>query len=78
MVRAQLESVLAGYGVARMNATHTVFDPSIHEAVSVHPVRNAAQHGIVVDEVEPGYLFGNRLLRPAKVVVGRLSDGRST
>ncbi len=71
LVRAQLESVLRGYGVVRIDASGAVFDPTIHEAVSAAPVGNSAQHGLVLEEVEPGYLFGGRLLRPAKVVVGR-------
>ncbi|MEO8704210.1 MAG: nucleotide exchange factor GrpE [Kofleriaceae bacterium] len=71
LVRAQLESVLRGYGVTRIDAS-TAFDPSVHEAVSVAPVSDSAQNGMVLEELEPGYRFGDRLLRPAKVVVGRL------
>jgi len=36
------------------------------------PVSHPAAHGVVIDQIEPGYRFGDRLLRPAKVVVGRL------
>lgn len=72
LVRTQLESVLRGYGVARIDASDTAFDPGVHEAVSVVPVSAPAQHGLVLEQVEPGYRFGDRLLRPAKVVVGRL------
>ncbi|MEO8700842.1 MAG: nucleotide exchange factor GrpE [Kofleriaceae bacterium] len=78
LVRAQLESVLRGYGVVRINASDMVFDPAVHEAVSTVPVSNSTQHGMVIEEVEPGYLFGDRLLRPAKVVVGRLIEARAT
>lgn len=74
LVRAQLEAVLRGYGVVRIDAANTAFDPAIHEAVSTIPVSNAAQHGMVLDEIDPGYSFGDRLLRPAKVVVGRLIE----
>ena len=76
LVRAQLETVLRGYGVARIDAAGTAFDPSIHEAVSAVPVNSSAQHGMVLEELEPGYRFGGRLLRPAKVVVGRLIAAR--
>ncbi len=72
LVRAQLEGVLRGYGVTRIDAAGTAFDPSVHEAVSAVPVNSSAQHGMVLDELEPGYRAGGRLLRPAKVVVGRL------
>jgi molecular chaperone GrpE len=71
LVRAQLESVLRGYGVERIDAIGTRFDPAVHDAISVVPVRDPASHAIVLEQLEPGYRFGDRLLRPAKVVVGR-------
>jgi molecular chaperone GrpE (heat shock protein) len=71
LVRAQLESVLRGYGVERIDAIGTRFDPNVHDAITVAPVRDPAHHAIVLEEAEPGYRFGDRLLRPAKVVVGR-------
>ena len=69
-VRSQFERVLAGYGVERIDALGTRFDPSVHDAIGVTPVASMANHGIVLDQVHPGYRFGERLLRPARVVVG--------
>ncbi len=72
LVRSQLENVLRGYGLERVNAARgDRFEPQRHEAVSVAPVYEPAHHGLILDQVEPGYQFGDRLLRPAKVVVGR-------
>lgn len=72
MVRSQLESVLKGYGLTRIDAPRGVrFDPARHDAISVAPVYEPAHHGLVLEQVEPGYAMGERLLRPAKVVVGR-------
>jgi molecular chaperone GrpE (heat shock protein) len=34
-------------------------------------VHHPSAHNVVVEQIEPGYRFGDRLLRPAKVVVGR-------
>ena len=73
LVRQQLEGVLRGYGVERIDALDQHFDPAIHEAVGVAPVRDARHHGVVVDQAEPGYRFGDRLLRPARVTVGKLA-----
>ncbi|MEO8699575.1 MAG: nucleotide exchange factor GrpE [Kofleriaceae bacterium] len=72
LVRAQLDGVLASYGVERIDATRSHFDPRLHEAVGVVAVGDPAWHSRVIEQVEPGYRFGDRLLRPAKVVVGRL------
>lgn len=69
MVRAQLEQVLARYGVERMEAFGQPFDPGLHEAIATRTVPEA-QAGQVVDQAEPGYRFAGKVLRPAKVVVG--------
>jgi molecular chaperone GrpE (heat shock protein) len=70
LVKRQLEAVLASYGVARFDATGTAFDPQLHDAITTLPVTDPEQHRKVVDQIEPGYRFGDALLRPAKVVVG--------
>lgn len=71
LVRSQFQSVLEKFGVERVDATHRRFDPAEHEAVSTVTVARPAAHGLVVDQLAPGYRFGDRLLRPAKVIVGR-------
>lgn len=70
-VRSQFANVLRGYGVERIDARHEPFDPRVHDAVGTVPVSHPSAHDVVIDQVEAGYRFGNRLLRPAKVVVGR-------
>jgi molecular chaperone GrpE len=72
MVRHQLEGVLRGYGVERIEAVGQRFDPAIHEAIGMVPVGEPQRHGVVVHQAEPGYRFAGRLLRPAKVSVGKL------
>jgi molecular chaperone GrpE (heat shock protein) len=71
MVRHQLEGVLRGYGVERVDAADQRFDPGLHEAIGVTPVSDPRRHGAVIHQAEPGYRFGGRLLRPAKVNVGK-------
>lgn len=73
LVRHQLEGVLRGYGVERVDAVGQRFDPSLHEAIGVTAVGDPARHGVVVHQAEPGYRFAGRLLRPAKVSVGKLA-----
>lgn len=70
-VRSQFEKVLSRYGVERIQAKNQRFDPRIHDAISIVPIDQPIGHDVVIDELEPGYRFGDRLLRPAKVVVGR-------
>ncbi|MEO8554526.1 MAG: nucleotide exchange factor GrpE [Kofleriaceae bacterium] len=73
LVKNQLEGVLRGYGVTRIDALALPFDPAIHEAITTLPVLTADAHNLVVDQIAPGYRYGAGLLRPAKVVVGKLS-----
>jgi molecular chaperone GrpE len=73
LVRTQLEGVMKGYGVERIDALAQRFDPTIHEAVTTLPVLTADAHDLVVDQIAPGYRYGAGLLRPAQVVVGKLS-----
>jgi molecular chaperone GrpE (heat shock protein) len=71
MVRAQLEGVLAKYGVETIDATGKRFDPTLHEAIGLTPVADPLANGVVMVQHQPGYQFGGRLLRPAKVLVGK-------
>ena len=74
MVRQQLEGVLRGYGVERIDALGERFDPAIHEAIGMIAVDDPRRHGAVVQQAEPGYRLAGRLLRPAKVSVGKLVE----
>jgi len=63
-----LDSVLERHGVTRLEARGVPFDPRRHEAVAVidDPTREA---GEIIDVAEEGYMIGDRLLRPARVLV---------
>jgi len=70
LTRMQLEKVLAKAGVTRMKVEEgQAFDPTYHEAVEVRFA--GLEEPIVADVVEPGYLYENDLLRPARVVVAK-------
>jgi molecular chaperone GrpE len=71
LVRNQFLGVLLRFGVQRLETKHQRFDPKLHEAISMVPVSHPSAHSVVVDQLEPGYMFGEKLLRPAKVIVGR-------
>lgn len=71
LVRRQIGGVLEGYGVHRIDAHGQHFDPSLHEAISMVAVDDPRHDRIVIEQLEPGYAMNDRLLRPAKVVVGR-------
>jgi molecular chaperone GrpE len=70
MVLRQLKEALGKVGVREVQTQGLPFDPTRHEAVDIVSVP-ASDDGLVMDEVQHGYLLHERLLRPAKVVVGR-------
>lgn len=70
LVRDQFLAKLDGFGVRRIDARGTPFDPQRHEAVSVAPVDNPDEAGLVVAVVKEGYAIGDEVVRPAGVVVG--------
>jgi molecular chaperone GrpE len=68
MVHSQLLGVLRNHGVTRIEAQGKPFDPHLHQAVMQQP---SAEHPpqTVLQVLEQGYLFHERVLRPASVVV---------
>ncbi len=72
-VARSFEQALVSVGVEPVAAVGVDFDPEIHEAVDMAPV-DAEQDGKVTSEYQRGYRFGDRLLRAARVQVGKSSE----
>lgn len=70
MVLRQLKEALGKVGVREIPTQGLAFDPTRHEAVDIVSVPTS-DDGLIVEEAQRGYLLHERLLRPAKVVVGR-------
>jgi molecular chaperone GrpE len=64
------EQALISVGVESVPGVGAKFDPELHEAVDMKPV-DPEQDGIVTAEYSKGYRLGDRLLRPARVQVGK-------
>jgi molecular chaperone GrpE len=73
---ASFESALAAAGVEPIEAVGEPFDPELHEAIETAEV-SAEDEGKVLSEHARGYRIGERLLRPARVKVGRYSQKAS-
>ncbi len=65
------EQALMSVGVTAIPSIGEVFDPELHEAVDMAPA-DAENDGKITAEYSRGYKFGDRLLRPARVQVGRV------
>lgn len=64
-------SVLKNKGLKAMDSQGMDFDADRHEALTEIPAPNDKLKGKVVDEIEKGYLLNDRIIRYAKVVVGK-------
>ena len=69
-LREQAESILERQGIQRIGATGVPFDPARHEAVEVRETDEAPDRTVVA-VLRSGYARGDRVLRPAQVVVAR-------
>ena len=76
-VARSFEQALTSVGVEPVPAVGVEFDPELHEAVDMVPV-DAESDGKVTKEYSRGYRFGDRLLRPARVQVGKAMAAGST
>ncbi|MCL6443552.1 MAG: nucleotide exchange factor GrpE [Alicyclobacillus sp.] len=68
MVHRQLLGVLEQQGVTRMDVIGQPFDPNLHEAVMQEPA-DGRTPGVVVRELQTGYILHGKVLRPAMVAV---------
>ena len=71
LVFAKLRSVLQSKGLRPMISINTDFDVEKHEAITEIPVQDPALKGKVIDEVQKGYYLNDKIIRFAKVVVGK-------
>ena len=67
----KLRRILEAKGVKAFETLHTDFDVEKDEAISEVPVEDKKLRGKVVAEVQKGYLLNDKLIRYAKVVVGK-------
>src|SRR5262245_51847688 len=70
LVLRQFQDTLGGLGIERVATLGKPFDPAEHEAVQHVPSADVPP-GAVVQELQPGYRWQGRLMRPALVVVSK-------
>jgi molecular chaperone GrpE len=70
IVLKQFLDTLEKMGIKRITAVGQPFDPARHEAIQQMESKDVPA-GVVLAEVQPGYMIGDLLLRPAMVVVSR-------
>ncbi len=68
LIYRKMESVLEAEGITRIEAEGVEFDPNFHEAVSMAP-SDEHESGYIIEVLQQGYQYGERVIRPAMVLV---------
>jgi molecular chaperone GrpE len=66
LIERKFRGILEAEGLSPIKALGEPFDPNLHEAA----MQGKGKEGIVVEELQKGYKFHDRVIRPSKVVVG--------
>jgi molecular chaperone GrpE len=77
MIRKQFLTAAERFGLRAMQSVGQPFDPNFHEAVAQVPSEDF-EPGVVMAEMRKGYMLGDRLLRPAAVVVAQQRTDQTT
>ncbi len=72
MVKKELESALEKNGITKIISLNKKFDPNLHQAM-MEVENDDLEDGIIVQEIQSGYMMHDRLLRPAMVGVSKKS-----
>ncbi len=76
LIHRQLTDALAKQGLTRMESVGKEFNPHFHHAIEQVETSDHAE-GIVTSELQPGYMFQDKVLRPAMVRVATAPEKRS-
>jgi molecular chaperone GrpE len=76
LIRRQLWESLAKQGLVRIDSMGQEFNPHFHHAIESVETNEHAD-GIVIGEMQPGYMFHERVLRPAMVRVASAPEPKS-
>ncbi len=74
LICGQFNEVLKGYGLVEIEAVGQPFDPNMHEALA-EVASSEYSPGTIIEEVEKGYKLNDKVVRPSRVAVSKVSEG---
>ena len=74
LICGQFNEVLKGNGLVEIEAVGQPFDPNMHEALAEVASSEYAP-GTIIEEVEKGYKLNDKVVRPSRVAVSKVSEG---
>jgi len=71
LIYQKLMTILENKGLKAMKSIGEEFNPELHDAITETAVPDESMKGKVVDDIETGYYLNDKIIRHAKVVVGK-------
>lgn len=71
MIGDEIAKLLGSYGVVEIEAEGKEFDPKLHEAIMQMPAETEEQKDTVKQVFQKGYKMGDKVIRPARVIVNK-------
>ena len=71
LVYNKFVGILSSKGLKAMESTGETFDPELHEAIAEIPAPSDDMKGKIIDTTDKGYFLNDKIIRHAKVVVGK-------
>ena len=76
IIEKDLTSIFEKNRIVKIQAKGKKFDPNLHQAMT-EIEDNDADTGTIIQEIQPGYMFGERLLRPALVGISKKNASKN-
>ena len=76
VIENDLVSIFEKNRIKKINTQNHKFDPNLHQAMS-EIEDEKAETGAILEEIQPGYMLGERLLRPALVAVAKKKTSKN-
>ena len=76
IIEKDLVSIFEKNRIKKINTQNQKFDPNLHQAMS-EIEDEKAETGTILQEIQPGYMLGERLLRPALVAVAKKKSSKN-
>ena len=73
MILTELDKAFKAEGIVKMDVLKKPYDPATEEVIATVP-SSAEDDGLVVDEIQMGFMMDGQVLRPARVVVGQHTE----
>ncbi len=70
MINSKMKTILSKYSIKAFESLNQDFDPNFHEAL-LEIESNEVEKGKILEEYEKGYLYDDKIIRHAKVVVSK-------